>query len=124
MTPQADETRELVRTRILAGKLPSVAEYRLFGGCGASAQCACCDRLISPPQVLFEVECALGGGLTVSLTMHGPCFDMWVIEARSYQFELSQATHEAWVIGAKALACSEAMKPKPVEDDFNALVAP
>ena len=85
---------ELIRAKILAGRLPPCEGFRLFGGAGDGAPCACCDRIISASELEFEVECPVGAKATLPMHLH--CFEAWRALARSAPVEaLGRSGEEA-----------------------------
>jgi hypothetical protein len=81
-TPADVELRDLIRTRIRTGRLPSLQGHRLFGGKGDGALCACCDRFITSSEIQFDIESPRADGW-VSHPMHLDCFELWRSESRA-----------------------------------------
>ena len=81
-SPADAELRDLIRTRIRLGRLPTAKGHRLFGGRGEGTPCACCDRFITSSQIQFDIESPRAGGW-VSHAMHQDCFELWRMESRA-----------------------------------------
>jgi len=70
----AQHERTLVRERMRSGMLPRGPAHELFGGNGTGAICNCCDRIITPDQIEFEIH---AGSV---LVMHSHCMRLWYDE--------------------------------------------
>lgn len=75
-----ENERALVRQRMRSGELPPGPAHELFGGRGTGAQCSCCDRLITPDQIEFEIHAASQGDAELRLMMHSHCMRIWYDE--------------------------------------------
>ena len=74
--------REMARTVIRDGKLPSQHPDRTWGGPGVGAACAVCDRPVTREQLEFEIQFAHDGerpGLD-KYHVHLRCFAAWEFE--------------------------------------------
>ena len=71
-----------IRARLAGGILPSrQKDQKIYAGYGEDQPCDCCGRPIGSNDVLYEIE--VPGECTKSLSMHLPCFDIWVGESRT-----------------------------------------
>jgi hypothetical protein len=87
--PQA-ELRAHIRWLLETGRLPLRAHnQKLFGGSGENQICDCCDRYISPGDVLYEVEAESPGH--PRLTMHLQCFQAWEMESHRRRREQEES---------------------------------
>ena len=68
------QERVLVRERMRAGLLPRGPARELFGGHGTGAICHCCDQVITPDQIEFEIH------VGPVLLMHSHCMRLWFDE--------------------------------------------
>lgn len=71
---QSRHERALVRERLQSGALPRGPARELFGGNGSGAICNCCDQVISPDPIEFEIH---AGSV---LMMHSHCMRIWYDE--------------------------------------------
>lgn len=74
--------RDLARTAIRDGKLPSREPDRTWGGPGVGAACVVCGRPVTKEQLEFEIQFAYDGdhpGLD-KFHVHLPCFAAWEFE--------------------------------------------
>lgn len=79
--PNDVERRAFIRTRLAEGTLPSrTDDQRIYGGYGEEQACDCCGRSITSTDVLYEIEATKDAERPI--TMHLPCFDVWVQESR------------------------------------------
>jgi len=73
--------RARVRRLLATGVLPlRSSDQKLFGGHGVGQACACCGGMISPSEVLYEIECLEG---SQTWLMHLRCLEAWEIESRT-----------------------------------------
>jgi len=70
----AQHERALVRERLRSGALPRGPAQEQFGGNGTGAICNCCDQVISPDQIEFEIHAG------AVLMMHSHCMRIWYDE--------------------------------------------
>lgn len=70
----ARHERARVRERLQAGLLPRGPAHELFGGNGTGAICHCCDQVITPDQIEFEIH------VGSVLMMHSHCMRLWFDE--------------------------------------------
>jgi len=80
LTPIDQDEKTLVRQRMRSGRLPPGPANELFGGHGTGALCSCCDRVISPDQIQFEIHAATDGAEQLRLMMHSHCMRIWYDE--------------------------------------------
>jgi hypothetical protein len=73
-----EQTRALVRERLVSGRLPRLIPEKLYAGPGTSTRCAVCSQPITPQQIEYEV--AISGGK--SLMFHMQCHSVWLAECR------------------------------------------
>ena len=73
---RADELRQAIRQKVLAGDLPKENCHRTWYGRGTGGVCLACQQAIQANDV--EVECDLPGGGTIRL--HRRCYDIWSVE--------------------------------------------
>ena len=79
--PSARERRNLIRSRICAGRLPSEASFGVGVGKGEGAFCSCCDQRILCKHVQIDVELNDEENDDATLlAMHLVCFLAWVKE--------------------------------------------
>jgi hypothetical protein len=78
---------ELIFRRLADGSLPPFRAQRTFGGRGDGACCGCCDRLIGPADIQYDVDephvaagaAATGAaGAAQTIPMHLTCYRLWV----------------------------------------------
>jgi hypothetical protein len=67
--------QQLILTRIDQGNLPPAGRHELFGRKGDGLPCVCCDRLITPQQIEYDVEFA--GDIGTVMPMHAGCYHAW-----------------------------------------------
>lgn len=85
------ERRVFIRRRLAEGTLPNRTDnQRIYGGYGEEQACDCCGRSISSTDVLYEI--AAMSDAERPLTMHLPCFDVWVQESRKEDRVKASAT--------------------------------
>jgi hypothetical protein len=73
---RAEELRQAIRQKVLAGDLPKENCHRTWYGPGTGGVCLACQQAIQANDV--EVECDLPGGGTIRL--HRRCYDIWSVE--------------------------------------------
>ena len=63
--------------RMRDGTLPTLAEFRTFGGCGSGRACAICAHAC--PQSKMEIEVEYGPNVKLeTLVMHVECYYAWL----------------------------------------------
>jgi hypothetical protein len=78
-----ERLRQIVRTAIIEGQLPrSGGKPRIFGGQGECKACACCQAVIKPTEMQYDVDCTLEDKVH-TLSMHMKCFQVWESESRA-----------------------------------------
>ena len=73
-----EQTRALVRERLVSGRLPRVVPETVYAGRGTSTRCAVCSQPITPQQIEYEI--AVSGAQP--LVFHMQCHDVWLTECR------------------------------------------
>ena len=79
--------REKARAVLQAGKLPSRAPDRTWGGPGVGVPCSVCDFPVNKNELEFEIEFAHNGdnsGLD-KFHVHIRCFAAWEFERKNVQ---------------------------------------
>lgn len=71
------ELRPIARKRLATGRLPRLAILR-FGGFGAGAPCALCDKPIQHEEIEYEVK-PIGAAVQI-LRFHRACHSAWQLE--------------------------------------------
>ena len=82
--PDEKALREKARAVVQAGKIPSRAPDRTWGGPGVGAPCSVCDLPVSKDEKEFEIQFARDGdnpGLD-KFHVHIRCFAAWEFERR------------------------------------------
>ena len=83
--PDEPILREKARAVVQAGKLPSRAPDRTWGGPGVGAPCSVCDSPVNKNELEFEIEFAHNGdnpGLD-KFHVHLRCFAAWEFERKN-----------------------------------------
>jgi len=72
------ELRSRITGRMESGLLPLAREVKLFAGYGHSEICDACGQEIPQQAVLYEIELIRQQERPMVLSMHRPCFDVWL----------------------------------------------
>lgn len=79
---RAEPLRARIRQALEIGSLPATSGIKVSGGCGAAAQCACCDRPIRMTEVRLIIARARGpDSAGEPIAMHPQCAQVWFDEA-------------------------------------------
>lgn len=80
--PDEARLREQARAAMRAGKLPSCAPDKTWGGPGVGAACVVCERPVTKDEMEFEIESAHdGSSLGIDkFHFHIRCFTAWEFE--------------------------------------------
>jgi hypothetical protein len=83
--PDEKSLRDKARAAVKAGKLPSRAPTRTWGGPGVGAPCAVCELPVQPDEMEFEIQFAHDGGSPGldKFHVHIRCFAAWEFERRN-----------------------------------------
>jgi hypothetical protein len=74
------ELRDLAKSKLRSGDLPSSDPARVWAGPGVGAPCALCDRPIDHAQLEYETQFFLGPRGLVPYRFHMICHAVWQLE--------------------------------------------
>jgi hypothetical protein len=77
MNAKPDNLVASIRTRIIAGRLPNRPTAYVYAGPGDGAICGCCDDVIKPSEIQYDLDFPAREGEVSSYAMHLHCFHLW-----------------------------------------------